>query len=223
MKCHDCEAWIDCWLDARASRPCEPAGLHDHLGECRACRERYQAAQRLLDGVKALPRVTPTPGLTERIVQAALADRVLRRRRLTWRLSFTAALAASIVIMLIGGYFWSPGPKKDDPVAVKGPSDPPAPAAPVLAEKVDEAKGKVAAPPASYRVDHGARRHLLAAAPVLEFRPGEGVLPQEPIDATAPLRQAGAELMAGLQPVTRSARRAMDFLLREISTFEVKQ
>ncbi|MFO0965261.1 MAG: hypothetical protein U0793_06705 [Gemmataceae bacterium] len=228
MKCHECEAWIERWLDATgAARPSEPADLPDHLAECRSCREQYAAAQRLIEGVKALPRVAAPRDFTERIVQRVLADRVERRRRLTWRLSFTAALAASIVLMLIGGYFFAPGPKAPD-VAVVSPTPKPEPAPeapPVLAKRVDEAKEKVAALTGKLTektVEHA--KQLFAAAPTIEFNPmGEGVLPSEPIDAAASLRRAGAELTASMAPVTRSARRAMDFFRREISTFEVKQ
>src|SRR5438067_1810697 len=98
MNCHDVSAWLDKWLDAAAkdgtasrtpgacaARLADEAGLHDHLVECRACREQYAAAQRLMEGVKALPRVSVPAGLADRIVSKALADRANRRRRFARR------------------------------------------------------------------------------------------------------------------------------------------
>lgn len=248
MNCRDVAPWLQSWLDApRAGAPLENREVQDHLAGCQSCREQFGAAQRLMEGLRRLPRPVPPAGLSERIVARSLADRAARRRMWQRRLRFTYALAASILVMVIAGYFWEPSPPKNPaegpitkieppqqelpkqdgpqekpvPPRVKAPEPPPA-----LAKAGEEAKDKVAA--LTGKLFGKARehtKHLIAAAPVLEFPPmgpmSADFLPTEPIDPTASLVQAGQEITGSLEPVTRSARRAMDSLFREISTFDV--
>jgi hypothetical protein len=240
MNCRDFSSWLDTWLDAHSpagvesSKELEAPEPQAHIALCPMCREQYTAAQRLMEGLKLLPRVAAPEGFSERMVHRALVDREERRLSLQRRLRFTFALAASILIMVIAGYLWLPGPRKgnDGPVVKQEPpkiepakddakpKDEKPETAPALAQRVDEATGRVAAFTGKLTDKTLAHaKHLLAAAPSFEFPTGAG--PAEPIDPAASLRQAGAELTEGLQPVTRSARRAMDSFLREISTFEV--
>lgn len=243
MNCREFAPWLQTWLDnhaaGRSFPPArnDPPALQEHLSQCQACREQYASAQRLTEGLKLFARPAPPPGLTDRILARTLTDRAARRRGWQRRLYFTYALAASILVMVIGGYFGEPGPKKSgdevstvqkdppktDPKPVEKPPEKTPEPAPVLAKTGDEVKSKVAA--LTGKLFDKARedaKHLFAAAPAFEFPPMEaGVLPPEPIDPTASLRTAGQEISAGLQPVTRSARRAMDSFLRELSTFDV--
>lgn len=237
MSCLEFLSWLQDWLDAPRLAPDEAGPVapqaQEHLAHCQTCREQYAAARGLMQGVKGLPRVASPAEFTQRVVRRALADRAERRRFFVRRLKFTAVLAASILLMVIAGYIWVPGPRKDrEPIAlpskstepVKTPRDEPTQAAPApLAKVVDEAKEKVAALTGRLTettLTHA--KHLFAATPGLEINPmSVDALPAEPLDAAGPLREAGAEITADLRPVTRSARRAVDFLFRELSTFEV--
>src|SRR4051794_33159873 len=145
MKCPDCNAWLQTWLDSRqAGLEQAPPEVQEHLRECRPCREQLGLAQLLVQGVKKLPVATPPAGLSRRIVDQALSDRADARRRLLRRFRFTMALAASILIMVVVGYVIVPKPHPDQgkggPIAKEMPK---VKEAPVV--KVEDARGKVAA------------------------------------------------------------------------------
>jgi len=244
MKCLDIKIWLQNWLDGQApgadgQRTVEPAA-QAHFRQCKACREQFAAAQRMVEGMKLFSRPTsPARDLSRSIVAKALQDRVERRLKFQRRLRLTVALAASILIMVIAGYIFEPGPKKDNGNGVVAKQEAPATdprkqeappekskedSTPALAKALDEAKGTMAALTGKLtdQTRESAKRLITAATPTLELPPmGTGILPEESIDATASVLKAGQEISDGIQPVTRSARRAMDFFLREMSTFEV--
>lgn len=243
MKCLEIKIWLQDWLDAQTPGPegqrtIEPAA-QAHLRQCKTCREQFAAAQRLLEGVKLFSRPMPARDVSRSIVAKALKDRVSRRLKFQRRLRLTIALAASILIMVIAGYIFEPKParenengpvaKQDTPLPETRMQEPPKAeqkkdAAPALAKTLDEATDTMAALTGKLtdQTRESAKRLFAAATPTLELPPmGSGILPDESIDATASVLKAGQEISEGIQPVTRTARRAMDFFMREMSTFEL--
>lgn len=235
MRCLDVKNRLQEWLDERAPASALDPSAQAHLGQCNACREQFAAAQRLVEGVKLFPRPAASSVSSRSIVARVLQDRAHRQLRFQRRLKIIVALAASILIMVISGYILVPGPKKvREPGPFAAPIIPGRPTPkvdpdlkdetpPAFAKTVDEAKGKVAALTEKW-TDRtmGHARHLLAATPALELPPMSGVLlPEESLDATASLKKAGHEISEGFQPVTRSARRALNLFVRELATLDV--
>jgi hypothetical protein len=218
MNCPECQDLIQRRLDGDDV----PAGppLDDHLASCPPCREQHAAAARLLDALKARPRITPPADLAQRLVTAVLRDRELRRRRMRLRLLYTAGLAASILGLLIAGYFWAPtrDPAPPPVIADHSPKKP-APEPPPEPPTPKEPERAVAS--LSERLADTMREQALilrAATGPLEDVPFE----MEPLDpAAVSLRQAGQEVSAGVQTVTRASRRALDYFVRELPTLDV--
>src|SRR5215218_8977258 len=127
MNCPECQELIQRRLDGEFLPPDQPLG--PHLAQCPACRDFFAAAQRLLEALKAVPRPAPADDLKARITARVLRDRQRRRDRMRRSLYVTAALAASILIMLLAGYFWKPAADPQDPGHVvqtnPNPVDPP--------------------------------------------------------------------------------------------------
>lgn len=235
MKCPEFNTRLHEWLDARrpGSKALLPfdAEAREHAAQCGVCRDQLAAAQRMMSGVRLWTTPKLSGDFASKVVLLAKEDRVKRHRRFVRRIRVTLVLAASILVMVIAGYIIAPGIKKDEgPVARHDttkkeelPKEVPSP--PALAKSLDEAQSSMTALTGRLKeqtLEH--TKHLLAATPSLPLPPkGAGVLPEEPIDATGTLRKAGQEISEGLEPVTRSARRAMNLLMREVSTFEVSK
>src|SRR5438309_855882 len=115
MNCLECQDILQRRLDGGPTAP-DP-GLDQHLAQCAPCRERHAAARRLLDGLRALPRPTLPDAFAARVVSAVMRDRERRRARVRRSLYVTAALAASILFMLLVAYLRKPnlGDGKTDP------------------------------------------------------------------------------------------------------------
>jgi hypothetical protein len=229
MNCLECQALLQQRLDGLPTL--RTPEFDQHLALCAACRE-LDAAARLLDhGVRTLPRPIPADTLTTRIVQAALADRDLRRRRVRLRLTMTAALAASLILLMVTGYLLPTKDRKTDNQDVvaqndkaddRQPAPEPAPQAPVLAVRADEARQAVAR--LTERVADTTRdqaKTLLALAKPLDLAPK---LPawQEPLDPAAQsLKEATQTVAEGIEPMARTARGAWNLFVKELPTFEV--
>ena len=238
MNCLDCQAVLQQRLDGLPTL--RTPEFDQHLIQCAACRELHGAARLLDEGLRALPRPAAPDGMTARIVQAALADRDLRRRRVRLRLMMTAALAACILLLMFTGYLLptkdgkpdnknavahhnaprvTPGPAPDKPAPEKPAPDKPAP---VLAERADHARQAVAR--LTERVAGSTREQaetLLALAKPLEV---PATLPawDEPLDPAAQsLREATQTVAEGIEPMTRTARGAWNLFVKELPTFDV--
>jgi len=176
-------------LDGAPAAP--DAALEQHLAQCPVCRERHAAARGLLEALKAAPRPEPTSARTSRLLAAVLRDRQRRRIRLRRSLYVTAALAASVLIMLGIAYFNRP-PQGDGKVEpgplVEHKKDLPAPPAPEKKKEIEK---------------HGPPASLAALT---------GKLADKTLDQAAePLRQGAHDAGESVQAVTRSARRAFDY------------
>ena len=149
--------------------------------------------------------------------------RARRRSRRRWAVSL--ALAAGLFVALSLRLDWrgrpaEPKSNKSEVIVKKTPA-PPAVDSPTLRESAAEMGGAVVAL-TSQTADEtmGQTRWLVprVSSPALPRVDLESIEPP-----TRPLREAGESLSAGLEPVTNSARRAVDLFLRELPPMETVQ
>jgi hypothetical protein len=217
--------------------------LDQHLAQCSPCRERHTAARRLLESLRAAPRPELPESFTDRVVDAVLRDRLRRRTRLRRSLYVTAALAASILVMLLFAYWNRPGPgeRRLDPGPVVQDKNGSHKEVPPIPRAQDHKKGpggqdpqKKHTPASLAALTGRLADRTLDQAKVLwtAANPVEGVpvgeLPKVPEfdpqgPAAQPIRQAQQEVSESLQAVTRSARRAFDYFSREMPMLDVPQ
>jgi hypothetical protein len=223
MNCLECQDILQRRLDGGPATP-NPA-LGQHLAQCAPCRERHAAARRLLDGLRTFPSPTLPAGFAARVVDAVLRDRARRRARVRRSLYVTAALAASILFMLLIAYFRPPsasdGNADPGPMADVVPRHDIAPP-PVADKKEDERKapkGDTFAALSGRLADKTldqAKAMWTIANPVDGLPVGDlpNVKELEPV--AEPLRQAQQDATESLGAVTHSARRAFDYFAREL-------
>jgi hypothetical protein len=239
MNCDDCRQRLQARLDGESV---DGDDFDAHLLSCPACRALDGAARRLQVGLLAAAAPAPPAGLSARVVAGVLADRKWRSRR---RLVFAAAglaVAASLVLAVLiassrsgsgDGLFASltrpvrdfldPPPSKAvvpiDPSGSMQVQDDPVPSQPVsppsLNENVAEATSAVASL-ARRTADQTVSDGQMFVPSVPMEMPADEVL-GPPLDPPAQsLREAGHGVATGLEPVTNSARRALDLFLRDI-------
>src|SRR5437588_5872959 len=222
MNCSECQELLQRYLDGT---PLEDAAPFDqHVAACPECREWHAAAQRLTAGLRLLVAPAVPPGLTARIVSGVLAARHARQR-LRRQLTVGAALAASLLLAALGGYFWTrPGDTNPTPTSTNAPvanTTPVEPAAPPSIRdsvaEVGSAVASVTRRTADDTVEQA--RRLLPPMPTPALNESS-VLEQSLEPPARSLREAGQGVSAGFEPVTNSARRALDLFLREIPPME---
>jgi hypothetical protein len=227
MKCPESESLLQRRLDGEAVA--DHTALESHLAECAECRDRFTAASRLVDeGLPALRRLeSPGPTWTSQVIADLLAD-YRRRCLLAYRIRLLAS-AAALVAAVLGG--WAllrnaiPGAPTQNVEARREPRVKPSPVPavePSLQSSVAEAEQAVKS--LGNRIADntvGPVWTLLAVSSPAEVGPMPS-LPtvasiEEPLDPAArSLQETGRGVSAGIQSVTSSARRAFDFLLREM-------
>jgi hypothetical protein len=221
MNCPECLDLLHKRLDGEVVP--RSGGLEQHLAQCAECRERHAAAALLEEGLRALPRPVPPAELTPRIVTAVLAQRRAdqRWRRRVW---VSAAVAAGVLLAVFSVYQWvrtlEPSPQAQPQTVQPSPQPAPAPV-PSLQQHVKDAGTAVVT--WKDRLTDQTLAQAKRFAPVLEMPPMAG-LPtvgdlEQPFDPAAQsLRQAGQGVSTGLGTVTGSARQAVAYFLREISS-----
>jgi hypothetical protein len=193
----------------------------EHLRVCPSCAERHEAARRLWEALRLMTPTVPPPGLGPRV--ALLAVRRIRRQRLARRATIAVALAAGILLAAAVRFFAAPNrlavenlelAKRSAPTTVGPPSPKPESASPALRDAVAEA-GEAVARLTSRTADEavGQTRLFLPVVPGPSL--GDLELPSPGVPAR-PLRQAGENVTAGLQPVADSARRAIELFIRDL-------
>jgi hypothetical protein len=186
-----------------------------HPTICPDCRALAAAARRLLDFAPLFPEAPP--GLSDRIVAAALWDRRLRRRRLA---GVAAAAVAASLLIAAAMYFSRPAPTRGPDVAQVQPSPTPAPKRPDappprVSDQIAEAGSAVVA------ITRKATDQ--AVAPTRTLLPPPGVV-SVPMADTLPGIEPAAESLAGvpeaakagIEPVTDKTRRAVNLFLRDV-------
>ncbi|MCI0680463.1 MAG: hypothetical protein L0Y71_00040 [Gemmataceae bacterium] len=194
-----------------------------HLADCASCRELYGAAQSLTHGLTLLPRPEAAPLLTQSIVAAVLAER-RRTQQVRRRIVLAVALAASVAAVLLVGWLLQT-PRPDDKMIVNKALPQPEP--PKLIQGAEDARTAMAS--LTERVAGQTKEQaklLMSVADALELPMTN--LPvlkvDEPLDPAAKsLRQATQTVASGIEPITRSARRAFTFFVNEMPMFEIPQ
>jgi hypothetical protein len=235
MNCPECQETLQRSLDGVPTdgAPTAPDPLLErHLAECPTCRDRHRAARAMVEVLRTAPQPSLPNGWPARVVATALRDRQRRRLRVRRSLYGTAALAAAILIMLLFGYLTRPTPGEGKPqvgpqVRRDQPRKDPAPQPEADRDQArPEPRKKEDAPPSFAELSSKLADRTLDQAKLLwtAANPVEGVpmpmgeLPGVPdLDPAAqPLRQARQEMSEGLEAVSRSARRAIDYFVREL-------
>jgi anti-sigma factor RsiW len=185
-----------------------------HLRHCNECRALALAGRRLQDGLRLLAAPVPPPDLAERIAARVRLKRRRARRRWVAALAFAASM-----LMALGLRITWPGrtPEDDARPSQTAAKNEPAreeKAASTLRESAAEL-GEIFTSLGSQTAEEtvGQTRRWVSNVP-------SAALPQVDLTAmeppTQPLRQAGEGVSEGLEPVTTSARRAVDLFLREL-------
>ena len=235
MNCTECEQLLQQQLDGEAIA--DRAAFDAHLVDCTACRARHAAAQRLLDGMRLLVPPLPPEGFCATIVAGVLAQRKARLRRR--RVLAAAALAASIILAVVAFARW-PGSSGTAWVQERmneflGSGEPkiivldrssdmtdaedglPTDSGRSLRHSVAEARSAVVSL-TQRTADETVGQSRLLLPEALPTAPAPTVDPMgKALDVPAePFREASQGVSASLEPVTTSARRAVDLFLREI-------
>lgn len=115
MNCHESEQHLQRLLDGEGADVRE--AVNAHLAICPECRELFAAAGLLQRGLRERRRTSPPENLTRSIVTGVLSD---RRRRLRWRTTMAVAtVAATVLLMIAGGYLWFTAPALDPEAEVR--------------------------------------------------------------------------------------------------------
>jgi hypothetical protein len=234
----NCDVAHDLLQQCLDGTPIESPEWLAHLRQCGDCRSRAAAGRRLQDGLHRLTAPLPPPGLAERIAERVLLDHRRTRRRARQRLVVSLALAASLILALTVRLDWRVSPSRSEvhpseQVAKTIRGGLPAETgvslritndrqnagsiqqrSPTLSESAAEV-GEVFTVLRNQTADEtlGQTRRWVSSVP-------SPALPKVDLTAmvapTRPLREAGEGVSQGLEPVTNSARRAVDLLLREL-------
>jgi hypothetical protein len=220
MNCSECQNALERVLDGESF---SDADLAAHLHDCSDCRELHAAAARLLNAMRMVPLPPLPPDLSTRITSAVLADRFRIRRR---RIAVVTGLAAAVLLAsLIGPSIWRRADSHGrlPPIARVEIAPKPAPA-PSFPDAVEDAGRAVLALTREVAAETVGEGRTLFSLPASDAR---DKLPQplrEPLDPPVQsFRSIQEGVSAGLEPVTTSARRAVDLFLRELPINEPKR
>jgi hypothetical protein len=218
----NCRDWLEHLYDHLDGQPL-PGDCAAHARECPRCAGLLGASRSLL---RCLPRLAPSlpAGLAGRITASLRAEARARQQRRWRRYAGVGLAAAAAALLVVVSRPWWPPPAQPAPEGgiVAAPRKP----APVR-ESVAEV-GSAALALTTRTADAAAGQTsvlwpLVSATSPLD-KPmgldlgGDPAL-EEPLQTpTRPFTEAGAELSAGFQPVTQSARRAVGLFLRDLAS-----
>jgi hypothetical protein len=191
--------------------------FEQHLAGCPTCRELHAAARQLEEGLRLLPPVVPPHGLSERIAARVLEEQ--RRSRSTRRRVLTGlAVAASLVLAVVGYYRWNPSatpltPDQPGPVAVVPPAGE---AAPSLREGVAQARTMGADVARSVKESVEPLRMFWPEPLDTPGLPGAEAIQHTVDPAAQGVRELKQGVAAASEPVANGFRRFGDFVLRNL-------
>jgi hypothetical protein len=210
MNCRECQDLVQRYLDGDPD-VLGPA-LDRHLSVCPSCRMLHAAAQRLCEGLRFVPFSVPPRDLAPRIVVRVLRQRRQRRRRL-WTVT---AVAASLLLVIGTGYLGRrPSASSVGALPVVQVETP---AAASLHQRVEEVGLAVVALTRRTADETVSQtRFFFPAVGLLptatDTAPRSETLLDPPVQS---LREVGQGVSAGLEPVTASARRAVNRFLQDL-------
>ena len=209
MTCRQWEQWIDERLEGRPTPDWEL-----HASECACCADHLRGADRLLQALQQQPAVTVPAGLNARLLHAVQEDYLQRQRPIGRGWVRPVALLAAALLLAVGlrAWFSSPGEK---PLPV-GPLVQEVPAPPSESVPLRQSMQRAGQAMASLTV----RTAEEAVESTSTLLPMSGVeLPavqMPPTPPVEPIRLASERVSSGLEPVTGSARRAMNLFWRDL-------
>jgi hypothetical protein len=215
----NCRTSHDLLQQSLDGTPIESPEWLEHLRSCPDCRTLVAASRRLQDGLRRLAVPLPPPDLAARIADRVLLDRRRARRQARRRWAVSLTLAAGLFLALSLRLDWSGRPvehESDKPELVAKPAE-----VPTLRESAAELGGAVASL-TSQTADEtmGQTRWLVPKVSSASLPKVDLAFIGPP---TQPLREASEGVSVGLEPVTSSARRAVDLFLRELPPMETEQ
>lgn len=238
----ECRATVDAvQLVLDGAAPAESLDSDPHATACATCRERVRAARVLLSVLAAPgePVAVPT-GFTEKVMADVWVgwherrrERVRRAYEVGGALALALAAAVLIAAFVLPGLLqrrepvldFKPDLAKKQPEAAPAPREkPPAPPRPMrIGDEVAKAGQALRDTPKPI-ADSVAVAPKLYEAFASAFRPAEPAAPMG--DMLEPARKSLAELpdaaKSGLEPVTGTAQRALDRLLRDVALVKPK-
>jgi hypothetical protein len=222
MNCHASHDLLQQDLDGT---PIESPEWLEHLRGCPDCRALAVAARRLQKGLGLLATPLPPLDLAARIADRVLLDRQRARRRARRRWAVSLALAAGLFVALALRLDWRGRPaehksNQSESIVKSETPVPPAAEAPTLRESAAELGGAVASLTSQTADETMEQTSWLVPKMTGPVLPKVDLASIEP--PTRPLREAGEGVSAGFEPVTSSARRAVDLFLRELPPMETE-
>jgi len=228
MNCSEFQNWLQQRLDGEASAAA--GDVEGHVVACASCRELQTAAGRLIQALGVQVAPAPPSRMSDQIVSLVLSDITSQqqaRKRWNRRLGVTAALAASLLLAVTMGYFWRqsnrrPGPPNPDTLVIKEEKPTRAQAQPSL--NIQEA-GSALVALVNRTADEtvGQSRVLLPQGVSTPALPASETWQPTLEPGADSLREAQEGVALGFEPVTSSARRAVNLFLREIPPMEVQK
>jgi hypothetical protein len=224
MECSEFQHELQRRLDGDGTG--DGADIERHLASCSSCRELQALSSRLIRTLDGQIAPVPPGGMNDHIVSLVLSELSARQQsRKRW--SRRLAVAASLLLAVALGYsLWQSHrkPGSSDSDALVKTQQKPSPAQAPLSLNIQEAGNTLVAlvnRTADETVGQG--RVLLprgVSAPALSSP--EAWQPNlEP--GTQSLREAQEGVAVGFEPVTSSARRAVNLFLREIPPMETQK
>jgi len=205
-ECAAANASLQRLLDGDA--PGEPDDVLRHRRVCAECRSYAEAAQRLINGLRAAKAETAPADLAERVLMQWRAEPIRLARRRNRYLAATLALAACVAIAVVAVN--RSLDRDDQPVAVAPVAAVESAATPApLSDSIDEAASAVSSLTRKTKDDA-----LSVKLPTLTLRSSGPLEQLEP--AVASIQHFGQDVAFSVAPITQSARRAADLLWREV-------
>jgi hypothetical protein len=204
MRCRDCRAWLQEWLDGEAALT--PAAAK-HLRACTRCRNEYALAKRAVAALDGQPVVRPPADFATKVLARATEARGASPTTWPW------AAAAAVLLGLIGWQMFLRDHSPQRPAVAQQPASPVdrSPALrPDLARLFTQRLDLQDARQATLGFTQMASNAAQSAGNLLPQWDGL-TLPAvgDPLDATVlPAKMVGEAVSSTLEPVTTSAQKA---------------
>jgi len=226
MKCLECHDALQCRLDGDTTAL--TPDVIEHLGRCASCRREYAAAEAFLRGVAAIGRPDCPPDFAQRMAGLVMRDLASAHEDIAEEAARTASAAQDLALQSL----------VEEEQAVPLPSQPRRRSRRYVRPAIGFAMAAAMLLAAGYIFLRAPATPTIADAPkdpepVAQQKPlpqkqiididhnpvPENVAKMDPVEleaVAASLRQTGAGMAEGLQPMTKTARRALNFFFREL-------
>jgi hypothetical protein len=222
MNCAEFQELLQQRLDGE---PVADSGEMDrHLTACASCRELEMLASRMTKVLKARAILSPSKRLSDQIVSQVLVelDSQQVRRRWTRRVFAVSSLAAGLLLAAFMGYSWlrtREGPTSNTVTKNDGLPASKSGHAPLNLKEAGSTLVALVNRTADETVGQG-RVLLPQEVPTPDLTVADNWQPALPSQA---IRDAQDGVAVGFEPVTDSARRAVNLFLRELSPSEAQK